>query len=559
MLYLTKTERGEPKRFILKEDKSILESNYNNLRLNIPGLTSRKDENGKIFLSLPPEELNIYVLKKLLPSLKLSPEAEQFRNDSVNRRKLLIDIKKSNYKYLHKFLYDFQKADVEFMETAKCSINANVQGSGKTIEAIELIERLFSHKDWVIGYNVNILIVVPNSLKLYWKSEIKKFSGRESTIGKSETFNKIHPIKIDEDNIIIINYEMLRKDKFEDLFEVYWDLVVLDEAHKIKARKAQQTKGSKKLKSKFKILLTGSPVPNFPQDLWSLLNFLFPKRFHSYWQFIERFCIQEIFAYSPVPIITGLRNVSSLKYILESIMVRRSAAEVLKDLPEKRYKIIELEMEGEQKKLYDELEKNMFCKLENGESIEAAIPLTKIIKLRQLALSPAIFGSDDIGVKTREIFDILDDSNEKIVILSMSKLYINLLSKLLNERHWNFVKITGEVSLEERQKAIENFTNNPDVKLFLATLQTGGEGLNLQIASTLIFADKSWSPAQNKQAENRIFRIGQVNKTLIISLICKNSVDESVEKTLKNKNKIINRIMFLVETFIEDLKDRYEK
>ena len=557
MLDLIKTEKGEPKRFILRETSSTINSIYNLLQGQIPGLVSRKDEDGKVFLTLPPDELNIYTLKRYIPNIKLTSEAEQFRQDAMQRRRLLIDIKKSDYRYLHKFLYNFQKADVEFMDVAECALNANVQGSGKTIDAIALIEKLFNRKE---QKNVNVLIVVPNSLKFYWQKEIKRFINKDSTIGESKTFSKLHPIKPNKDNILIINYEMLRKDKFKELFETYWDLIVLDEAHKIKTRGSQQSRGAKKLNSNYKTLLTGSPCPNNPQELWSLLNFLYPKRFKSYWQFIERFCIQTIVPYAPVPIVTGLRNTASLKYMLDSIMVRRSSEEVLKDLPEKRYKTIELIMEGKQKELYENMEKEMFFKLDSGESIEAAIPLTKIIRLRQLTLSPAIFGVNNIGVKTQAILDILEDStDEKLVIFSMSKLYINFLSKLLNERgYWNFVKITGDASLEDRQKAIDSFTNNPDIKLFMATLQVGGEGLNLQIASTLIFADKSWSPAQNEQGSNRIYRFGQKNKTLIISLICKDSIDESVEKTLKSKSKIINKLMLLVETFQNDLRSRYK-
>ena len=306
--------------------------------------------------------------------------------------------------------------------------------------------------------------------------------------------------------------------------------------------------------------MTGSPIPNYPQELWSLLNFLYPKRFHSYWQFIERFCVQESVPYSPVSIIVDVKNTPSLKYILDSIMIRRNKEELLKDLPEKRYKTIELEITGKQKELYDKMEKEMFFELENGETVEAAIPLTKLIRLRQLTLSPGIFGVDCLGIKTQTILDILEDNDEKIVLFSISKKYINFLSEVLTKnKYTDFVKVTGDVSLPDREKAIEKFNTNPKTKLFLATIQTMGEGTNLQVASTLIFADKSWVPTINEQAENRIYRFGQKNKTLIISLFCKNTVDSAVEKALQSKNKIINKIMLLVEIFAEELRNKYKK
>ena len=560
MLYLNQTKDGEPKRFIIREDKDLSDTLFNTLCLNIPGIQSHREINGKIVISLPPEELNLYVLKKIMPNLEFSYEITLFQKQQEAKRRLALDVKTSEYPYMHNFLWDFQKTDLEFMKFAENTINANPMGSGKTVEAIGFIKECF---DKVLGYpgvKVNILIVVPNSLKVYWKKEIKKFINKTATIGETSTFNKVNPIKIKSDNILIINYEMLRKDDFTSLFETSWDLIIFDEAHKIKNRRAQQSIGAKKLKSKYKSLLTGSPIPNHPQELWSLLNFLYPKRFHSYWQFIERFCVQESVPYSPVSIIVDVKNTPSLKYILDSIMIRRNKEELLKDLPEKRYKTIELEITGKQKELYDKMEKEMFFELENGKTIEAAIPLTKLIRLQQLALSPMIFDIDCIGVKTQTILDIIGDNDEKIVIFSMSKRYIDVLAQLLTEKGYkNFVKVTGYTLLEERQRLIDNFTTNPEIKVFMATIQTMGEGTNLQIASTLIFADKSWVPTVNEQAENRIYRFGQKNKTLIISLFCKNTVDSAVEKVLKKKNTIINKIMALVEILAEELRNKYKK
>jgi len=232
-------------------------------------------------------------------------------------------------------------------------------------------------------------------------------------------------------------------------------------------------------------------------------------------------------------------------------MVRREKSDVLPELPDKRYKTIPLKLRGEQKRLYRSMEEDMFARLENGKLLKAGTDLTKLIRLKQICLTPDIVGSSNVrGTKTEAILDTINNTDKKICIFSTSKQYINYLINLVDDR---YVVITGDVDNKDRRKAEKAFQENPDVKLFFGTIQIA-EGLNLQSSSILIFADKSWVPEQNKQVEDRIHRIGQNNKPLIINFVFQNTIEEDLEETLSEKQSTIDEA-----TCIENTIKRLEK
>ena len=339
----------------------------------------------------------------------------------------------------------------------------------------------------------------------------------------------------------IINYAMLRDSDYGKLFNKKWDLVVADEAHKLKNRKTQQTQGFQKLTSKRMALLTGSPLLNSPEEIWSLLNILFPSRFGSYWQFVEDFCQTEYNPFAQTPKIIGVKNKRELHFLVNPLMINRKKEDVLADLPDKRYQTIKLKMDDKQEKIYRDLEENMFADL--GEDLLlTSTGLEQLLRLKQIALSPQLLDADQVGVKIKTIKELLNDTDKKVVIFSRFASFIELLAEKLNHK---FVKITGEVDAQDRRRYEKQFQDDPQIKVFLGTIGSAGEGLNLQSASIMIFADKAWSPKVNEQCEDRVHRPGQTDSPLIISLICKNTVDEDLELTLKNKNKVINETLAL--------------
>lgn len=432
-------------------------------------------------------------------------------------------------------LYDYQNSDVAIMKKAERLINANEMGLGKTIETIKATEN-----------DRKTLIVCPKSVMKNWYNEITKWTDKKATIIEGSKERKLAQLNNQKwADYIIVNYALIREGTpyVKNLENKFFDSIIFDEAHRLKSRRSLQFKGAKNLKSKNLYLLTGSPIMNHPHELWCLLHLIDPVRFNAYWNFVGRFCELRESYFSPAPEIVGVKNEDVLKDILQSMMIRHNKKEVLDQLPDKHYKFIELPLEGELKKLYKQLDKiNEFTY--NGRTFSASSELHKLIMQRQLCLSPNIFDDEKeyIDQKTQFILDTIEDSNSKIVVFSTSKKYIDVLESILNKRNIPYKALTG--ATKDRQEVIDTFTTNDTYRLFLGTIQAGGEGINLQVADTLIFTDKMWSPAMNDQAEARIHRIGQKNNVNIISLGIEGTVDYYVEKVLTEKKDIISKVMF---------------
>ncbi|MFW6030914.1 MAG: DEAD/DEAH box helicase, partial [Halanaerobiales bacterium] len=386
----------------------------------------------------------------------------------------------------------------------------------------------------------------PKSVIYNWEQEIIKWDCDNVVIVDGTAEQRKELLK-EESKYKIINYAMLRKGKYPILFDTKWDVILFDEAHRLKNRKTQQAKGAERLEADYISMLTGSPIPNHPHELWHLLHILYPRRFRSYWRFVDRFCVTQDNFFSPVPDIVGVKNEERLKEILVPIMIRNKKEDVLTELPPKTYKAIELDMLPEQQRIYNEMEEDMVAWID-GEPKKVANDLGKMIRLQQIALSPALIDGPDKSAKTTALLDLLEDTTGKVVVFSWFKGYIKLLEETLKNKGYGVATVHGEKSTKARGEAQNKFWNDENVKVFLGTIGAAGEGVNLQCASTLVFMDKSWVPSDNRQAEDRIHRKGQKGNATIISLVARNSIDVDKELALSNKERIINKVMSMEKT-----------
>jgi SNF2 family DNA or RNA helicase len=356
---------------------------------------------------------------------------------------------------------------------------------------------------------------------------------------------------------VIINYESTRAPELKNgkradlpgLWRCNFDIVVFDEAHRLKNKRAKRTGGAIKLVSQAHraVFLTGTPMVNAPQELFPILHMTDPLRFSSYWTFVDRFCQMEENPFANTPKITGVKNLDHLQFILAGVMVRREKKDVLPELPDKMYKNIRVELEPAQKKLYKQLKKDMMAEFENGNSIVTVNVVSLMIRLRQICCSPLLIGAGFAdSAKTDAFFDIVDEfveTNEKLIVFSFFKSYLKLLSDELTAKNIDHVLTTGETPQVMREFNKKQFEHDPTCNIFMITTSTGGEGLNLQYASNVLFLDKPWTPAEMHQAEDRVHRMGQTKSPLIMSITCKGTIEEYINKVIDTKDGMITQTM----------------
>lgn len=487
------------------------------------------------------------IYKTIMHQLQFNKQQDIWyaQDDALRRAMIRIPINKTNKnigideKYLKKhypYLRDFQIKDIIKMVKSGNLLNANTMGLGKTLETIVTLD--------ILNSKLN-LIICPKSVRSSWKNElIKWLSIPEDDINIIEGTPKQRKEKVKNfKKYNIINYELLRNhtdETMKALRKTKWDAVVCDEAHRIKGRKSKQTKGVKLLKAKYKFALTGTPIQNRPDDLWSILHWLDSYwSGGSYWRFVETFCeVEENFFGKEIKGLTQNEyNQKALRNILSEVMIRRTNDE---SLPDKIEIPIFLEASNKHSEIYKQLTENIIIELQEKEIVLINSALTRLIRLQQCTSNPGKFNIKE-NPKFEFIKDLIEDNpDKKIIVFSRFKETINELEDYLKV---STVKLTGDT--KNRDKIIKKFQDNKNIRAFLATIGAAGEGIDgLQKASnTIVFIDKDWSPAKNQQAIGRLVRQGQKNKVIVYDLKIENTIDLYVENLLNKKIDDIVRLL----------------
>jgi len=438
--------------------------------------------------------------------------------------------------------YPHQIYGFNFGLTHKKWLLADEQGLGKTKQIIDIY---VAKKQ--LGEVKRCLIVAKTTLKYNWMQEFKIHSDINDIVvvdgTKSQREKVWKEILTRFPEVLITNYENLRVDLDEwKKIVKYYDFVAIDESHKIKNPKAQVTKAIMEL---FKntpnlILATGTPIINKIEECYTTLRLLNAINC-SYYQFTQKYCV--FGGYGGYQII-GYKNIKEIEALLKNRMLRRKKDEVL-NLPNKIRQTIYVELEGKQKRLYNTIEQEITAELlaELGTNLNVSNALTKLLRLKQVTSTPEVFTEEINNAKIEALVELLDDiiyNGHKAIIFTQFK---SVITKLVEAtKKYNPVVITGDT--KNRQEVVDEFQNNPNVKIFIGTAQSCREGLTLTAADYVIFLDKEWAPAYVEQAEDRAHRIGQNKPVTIISLIAKDTIDERIENILAGKKS-------LFESFIE--------
>lgn len=411
-------------------------------------------------------------------------------------------------------------------------------GCGKTITSVGIAGALYQ-----FGLVDRILVVAPLSILGVWKEEFEKTADFPftMTILEGSSAKKKEALKHSEGygvEIVVVNYESVwRLEK--ELLEFNADLIIADEAHKIKEARTSQSKGMHHLgdKARFKLLLTGTIITNKEIDVFSQYRFLNSSIFgNSFYTFRNRYFDMTGYGnYTP-------RFKSHMKEDflrrLHSIAYRVTKEECL-DLPSVMEEVRQVELEPKAKKIYKELEKESYTELANSE-VSAVNVLTKLLRLSQVTGGHLTDDEGDTNLVSTAKLDALSDiidaamgEDKKLVIMARFIPEMNDIQDLLEKKKIEYATVRGGV--RDRAEEIRRFQEEPECKVFIGQIAAAGLGITLTAASTMVFYSLDYSMSNFEQAKARIHRVSQTNNCLYIYLVAKGTVDTKILRALRNK------------------------
>ena len=430
-------------------------------------------------------------------------------------------------------------------------ILADDMGLGKTVQALSFIQ-LYKETHG----KMTALVVCPTSLMFNWENEIKKFTPKLTYIihhgGERIRNNK----RFEDHDVIITTYGTLRSDiKF--MVEVEFDYVVLDESQAIKNPQSKVTKAASLLNAKNKLCMSGTPLQNNTFDIYAQMNFLNPGMLGSVEYFRNEFA-------TPIDKFGEKENKDHLRKLLFPFILRRTKEQVAKDLPEKIETILFCEMEEEQRNIYDAYRNDYRDKImgvisEQGIDKSQLTILQGLMKLRQICDSPAIMNEEDkmpnVSVKLDEIGREITENigHHKALIFSQFLGMLALIKEKLVELGVRFEYFDGSTSATDRERAIQSFQNNDEVRVFLISLKAGGVGLNLTAADYVYIVDPWWNPAVEQQAIDRTHRIGQTKNIFAYRMICKDTIEDKIIQLQEKKRSLARDLVTDDSGFVKSL------
>lgn len=424
-------------------------------------------------------------------------------------------------------LENYQVYDINKMITLKTCLNRNPMGLGKTVEAITTA-RILNAK--------SVLIVVPKIVAGQWRDQIKTWWPERAddvfVFGATNAKKR----KVEQGCIVITNYEKLLNENNLNKFRQFsWDVLIADEAHKIKNPHSKRTAALKAVPAIRKYALTGTPILNKPDDLWSILHFL-DWRYSgiSYWNFVNYFCeVEEGFWGRKV---TGLTKIPERLEVLKKLLDAISVHNTLNVAQGKTVETVCLEMSAPQRKLYKDM-KNLTLE-ELPENAQIANGAVMTIRVVQATSWPGLFlGPEEPGPKFEWIAAMCEDNpDEKFVVFSRFEQSARALGEFLQTRDIKSVQLTGQVKDAVKELNKKQFIEG-DARVLIGTIGAMGQGTDgLQYVShTAIFIDRDWSPEIMKQCEDRLNRRGQRFKVNIYILECEKSFDQYVGRVNQHK------------------------
>jgi SNF2 family DNA or RNA helicase len=444
-------------------------------------------------------------------------------------------------------LYGYQEEGLLHLTFGRRSLLADDMGLGKTIQAIAAAALLKQLRDIQ-----HVLVVTPASLKHQWAREIRRFTSLPVQVIEGNQIERRRLYRAPQ-FFNIINYELARFDQ-DELTAREFDLVILDEAQRIKNWRTKTADTVKRLRSPYAFVLTGTPLENRLDELYSIFQFIDPTILGPLWRFNQRYYEVERRPSGSYKVL-GYKNLDELRRRISPYVMRRVREDVLLDLPERIDSNFFVEMTDPQWKAYDEYETRVAKLMAQARRRpltpdEHHILLGCLVKMRlicnALALhDPEIQPQDreKTAPKLRELREILGEevagNGHKAILFSQWSNMLALTEPALERLKLGWVKLTGGVPTKKRGALIEQFFEDPQCKVFLST-DAGGVGLNLQAASMVVNLDLPWNPAVLSQRIARAHRHGQPRPVNVVNLIAQGTIEERMLDTLAAKRAVFD-------------------
>ena len=507
----------------------------------------------------------LYLDKMLESHSGIYNERDSYFKNLVKEFKTVNDADYEEPKSLQKVMRSYQRTGFKWLRVLASrgfgGILADEMGLGKTLQMIAVLLAVKAERKELSAIDQNSaeakhgsqngevagtsLIVCPAALVYNWVEEFARFAP-DLTVDAITGTQEVRSQKIAnalQYDVIVTSYDLLKRDidQYEGLNFLY---EVIDEAQYIKNHTTAAAKAVKVVKSRHRFALTGTPIENSLSELWSIFDYLMPGFLYGYETFRKEF---------EVPVVKNNDEdaMKRLQRMAAPFILRRCKSDVLGDLPEKMEESRYVQLEDEQRKLYDAQVVHMQTMLSKQDREEFSRNklkvLAELMKLRQICCDPSLCfeGYKGESAKLESCLELVDsaiDGGHRILLFSQFTSMISILQERLTKKGVAFYTITGSTPKEKRIQLVKEF-NEGSTPVFLISLKAGGVGLNLTGADVVIHYDPWWNLAVQNQATDRAHRIGQTRKVTVYKLIVRKSVEEKIQKLQETKRSLAEQIL----------------
>ncbi len=434
---------------------------------------------------------------------------------------------------------------------------ADDMGLGKTIQFIAFLLHL-KEQD---ALENPTLLVCPTSVLGNWEREVKKFAPSLKVLqyhGDKRPKGKAFVEAVKKYDLVVTSYSLIHRD-IKLLQSISWQTIVLDEAQNVKNPDAKQSQAVRQLEATFRIALTGTPVENRLQELWSILDFLNPGYLGKRQFFQRRFAM-------PIEKYGDTASLSQLRSLVQPFILRRlkSDREIIQDLPDKQEMTVFCGLTAEQAGLYQKVVEESLAEIESAEGLQRrGMILALLIKLKQICNHPAQYFKQATleqhnSAKLLRLEEMLEEvlaEGDRALIFTQFAEWGKLLKPHL-EKHLGreILFLYGSTSKKQREEMIDRFQHDPQgPPILILSLKAGGVGLNLTRANHVFHFDRWWNPAVENQATDRVFRIGQTRNVQVHKFVCTGTLEEKIHDMIESKKQLAEQVVGAGEEWLTEL------